>query len=90
MDIYFLLFCSFVFLGLQGVWKFSRPVSLTLILCGNGGLLIWALLNGDGLIFTITGLMTIAQFTRIYPLNLQRYWVDEKDHFDYLEDNGNE
>tara|TARA_Y100000401_G_C8281237_1_gene203566 strand:- start:39 stop:260 length:222 start_codon:yes stop_codon:yes gene_type:complete len=61
----FIYFCV-VFLGLQALYRFSKEVSLTLILIGNILIFVHCIDNQMWDLLILTILMMIAQGTRIY------------------------
>lgn len=65
MDILFIYFCI-VFLGLQGLYPFSKSTSLTFIMVGNFLIVYHSLDFAMWDLFILTIMMTIAQFTRIW------------------------
>lgn len=65
MDILFIYFCI-VFLGLQGLYPFSKSTSLAFIMVGNFLIVYHSLDFAMWDLFILTIMMTIAQFTRIW------------------------
>jgi len=60
--IYFVI----VFLGLQGIYQFSKSVSLTMLAIGNILILQHSFVNYEFELLVLTILMMIAQLTRIF------------------------
>jgi hypothetical protein len=59
-----------VFLGLQGLYQFSKNVSLTMLTIGNVLILQHSFINYDFELLILTIMMMIAQLTRVL-------WGDE-------------
>ena len=66
MDIELWLYFSIVFLGLQGLYRFSKSVALTLLMIGNILILQYSLFNYEHELLVLTIMMMIAQLTRIW------------------------
>jgi|TARA_B100001094_G_scaffold316684_1_gene358205 hypothetical protein len=66
MDIELWLYFSIVFLGLQGLYRFSKSVSLTLLMVGNILILVYSFTNKEIALLILTIMMMIAQLTRIW------------------------
>lgn len=66
MDIELWLYFSIVFLGLQGLYRFGKSVSLTLLMVGNILILQYSLFNYEYELLILTIMMMIAQLTRIW------------------------
>ena len=66
MDFELWLYFSIVFLGLQGLYRFSKSVSLTLLMVGNILILQYSLFNYEHELLVLTIMMMIAQLTRIW------------------------
>ena len=66
MDFELWLYFSIVFLGLQGLYRFSKSVSLTLLMVGNVLILQYSLFNFEYELLVLTIMMMIAQLTRIW------------------------
>lgn len=65
MDIELWLYFGIVFLGLQGFYKFSKNVSLTMLTIGNILILNYSFANFEFELLMLTLLMMTAQLTRI-------------------------
>ena len=65
MEIELGLYFVIVFLGLQGLYKFGKAVSLTLLMVGNVLILQYSFFNYELELLMLTVLMMIAQLTRI-------------------------
>ena len=61
LAIYFLI----VFLGLQGLYRFSKNVSLTMLTIGNILILQYSFINYEWELLILTIMMMIAQLTRV-------------------------
>ena len=61
LAIYFLI----VFLGLQGLYQFSKNVSLTMLSIGNILILQYSFINYEWELLILTIMMMIAQLTRV-------------------------
>ena len=66
MDFELWLYFSIVFLGLQGLYRFSKSVALTLLMVGNVLILQYSLFNFEYELLVLTIMMMIAQLTRIW------------------------
>ena len=55
-----------VFLGLQGLYQFSKKVSLTMLSIGNILILQYSFTNHEFELLVLTLLMMTAQITRIF------------------------
>jgi len=66
MDFELWLYFSIVFLGLQGLYRFSKSVALTLLMVGNILILQYSLFNYEYELLVLTIMMMIAQLTRIW------------------------
>lgn len=65
MEIELLLYFFIVFTGLQGLYRFSKSVSLTMLTIGNVLILNYSFMNSDFPLLMLTTLMMIAQLTRV-------------------------
>ena len=65
MEIELAIYFVIVFLGLQGLYKFGKAVSLTLLMVGNVLILQYSFFNYELELLMLTVLMMIAQLTRI-------------------------
>ena len=66
MQIELWLYFVIVFLGLQGIYQFSKNVSLTMLAIGNILILQHSFVNYEFELLVLTILMMIAQLTRIF------------------------
>lgn len=66
MDFELWLYFSIVFLGLQGLYRFSKSVALTLLMVGNILILQYSLFNYEYELLVLTIMMMVAQLTRIW------------------------
>ena len=66
MQIELWLYFVIVFLGLQGIYQFSKNVSLTMLMIGNILILQHSFVNYEFELLVLTILMMIAQLTRIF------------------------
>jgi len=66
MDFALWLYFSIVFLGLQGLYRFSKSVSLTMLTIGNILILQYSFFNYEYELLILTIMMMIAQLTRIW------------------------
>jgi len=66
MDLILFVYFCIVFLGLQGLFLFSKETSITLILVGNFLIAYHCLNNFMWDLLILTVMMTIAQLTRIW------------------------
>ena len=55
-----------VFLGLQGLYQFSKKVSLTMLSIGNILILQYSFMNQEFELLILTIMMMTAQMTRIF------------------------
>ena len=65
MDIELALYFGIVFLGLQGLYQFSKNVSLTMLTIGNILILQYSYFGYDFELLVLTLLMMTAQLTRV-------------------------
>ncbi len=65
MDIELALYFVIVFLGLQGLYRFSKNVSLTMLTIGNILILQYSFINYEWELLILTVMMMIAQLTRV-------------------------
>jgi len=65
MDIELALYFVIVFLGLQGLYRFSKNVSLTMLTIGNILILQYSFINYEWELLILTIMMMIAQLTRV-------------------------
>ena len=66
MQIELWIYFVIVFLGLQGIYQFSKNVSLTMLMIGNILILQHSFVNYEFELLVLTVLMMIAQLTRIF------------------------
>ena len=66
MDLILYVYFCIVFLGLQGLFLFSKETSITLILVGNFLIAYHCLDNYMLDLLILTVMMTIAQLTRMW------------------------
>jgi len=66
MNIELWLYFGIVFLGLQGLYQFSKEVSLTMLTIGNILILHYSFANFEFELLVLTLLMMTAQLTRIF------------------------
>jgi len=66
MEIELWIYFVIVFLGLQGIYQFSKNVSLTMLMIGNILILQHSFVNYEFELLVLTILMMIAQLTRIF------------------------
>jgi len=66
MEIELWIYFVIVFLGLQGIYQFSKNVSLTMLMIGNVLILQHSFVNYEFELLVLTILMMIAQLTRIF------------------------
>ena len=66
MNIELWLYFGIVFLGLQGLYQFSKEVSLTMLTIGNILILHYSFANYQFELLVLTLLMMTAQMTRIF------------------------
>ena len=65
MDIELALYFGIVFLGLQGLYQFSKNVSLTMLAIGNIQILVYSYAHYEWELLILTILMMTAQLTRV-------------------------
>jgi|TARA_B100001094_G_C18011135_1_gene710158 hypothetical protein len=65
MEIELAIYFVIVFLGLQGLYKFSKNVSLTMLTIGNILILQHSYFGYDFELLVLTIMMMIAQLTRV-------------------------
>ena len=65
MEIELAIYFVIVFLGLQGLYKFSKNVSLTMLTIGNILILQYSFINYEWELLILTIMMMIAQLTRV-------------------------
>jgi hypothetical protein len=65
MEIELMLYFMIVFMGLQGLYRFSDSVSLTMLTIGNILILQHSFFGYDWELLLLTAMMMIAQLTRI-------------------------
>ena len=65
MDIELAIYFVIVFLGLQGLYRFSKNVSLTMLTIGNILILQYSFINYEWELLILTIMMMIAQLTRV-------------------------
>ena len=65
MEIELAIYFAIVFMGLQGLYRFDKSVSLTLLMVGNVLILQYSFFNYELELLMLTVLMMIAQLTRI-------------------------
>ena len=65
MDIELWLYFGIVFLGLQGFYKFSKNVCITMLTIGNILIIQYSFSNFEFELLMLTLLMMTAQLTRI-------------------------
>jgi len=70
MEFELMVYFVIVFLGLQGLYQFSKNVSLTMLTIGNVLILQHSFINYDFELLILTIMMMIAQLTRVL-------WGDE-------------
>ena len=66
MNVELWLYFGIVFLGLQGLYQFSKEVSLTMLTIGNILILHYSFANFEFELLVLTLLMMTAQLTRIF------------------------
>ena len=66
MDLILFVYFSIVFLGLQGLFLFSKSTSISMILIGNFLIAYHCLDNYMLDLLILTVMMTIAQLTRMW------------------------
>jgi len=65
MEIELAIYFVIVFLGLQGLYQFSKNVSLTMLSIGNILILQYSFINYEWELLILTIMMMIAQLTRV-------------------------
>ena len=65
MEFELMVYFVIVFLGLQGLYQFSKNVSLTMLTIGNVLILQHSFINYDFELLILTIMMMIAQLTRV-------------------------
>jgi len=65
MEIELAIYFAIVFMGLQGLYRFDKSVSLTLLTIGNILILQHSYFGYDFELLVLTIMMMIAQLTRI-------------------------
>ena len=65
MEIELAIYFVIVFLGLQGLYQFSKKVSLTMLSIGNILILQYSFINYEWELLILTIMMMIAQLTRV-------------------------
>ena len=65
MEIELAIYFVIVFLGLQGLYQFSKNVSLTMLSIGNILILQYSFINYEWELLILTILMMTAQLTRV-------------------------
>ena len=65
MEIELAIYFVIVFLGLQGLYRFSKNVSLTMLTIGNILILQYSFINYEWELLILTIMMMIAQLTRV-------------------------
>ena len=66
MDFELWLYFAIVFMGLQGLYRFSKSVSLTMLTIGNILILWYSFSNSELELLILTVMMMTAQITRIF------------------------
>ncbi len=66
MDFELWLYFAIVFMGLQGLYRFSKSVSLTMLTIGNILILWHSFSNSELELLILTVMMMTAQITRIF------------------------
>ena len=66
MDFELWLYFAIVFMGLQGLYRFSKSVSLTMLTIGNILILWYSFSNSELELSILTVMMMTAQITRIF------------------------
>ena len=72
MEIELAIYFVIVFLGLQGLYRFSKNVSLTMLTIGNILILQYSFINYEWELLILTIMMMTAQLTRVYR------WVENE------------
>jgi hypothetical protein len=65
MELELAIYFSIVFLGLQGLYQFSKKVSLTMLSIGNILILQYSFINYEWELLILTVMMMTAQLTRV-------------------------
>jgi hypothetical protein len=65
MEIELAIYFVIVFLGLQGLYRFSKNVSLTMLTIGNILILQYSFINYEWELLILTIMMMTAQLTRV-------------------------
>ena len=65
MEIELAIYFVIVFLGLQGLYQFSKNVSLTMLSIGNILILQYSFIHYEWELLILTVMMMIAQLTRV-------------------------
>jgi len=65
MEIELAIYFVIVFLGLQGLYQFSKNVSLTMLAIGNIQILVYSYAHYEWELLILTILMMTAQLTRV-------------------------
>ncbi len=65
MEIELAIYFVIVFLGLQGLYRFSKNVSLTILTIGNILILQYSFIHYEWELLILTIMMMIAQLTRV-------------------------
>lgn len=65
MEIELAIYFVIVFLGLQGLYQFSKNVSLTMLSIGNILILQYSFINYEWELLILTIMMMTAQLTRV-------------------------
>ena len=65
MEIELAIYFVIVFLGLQGLYRFSKNVSLTMLTIGNILILQYSFIHYEWELLILTIMMMIAQLTRV-------------------------
>ena len=66
MDFELWLYFAIVFMGLQGLYRFGKSVSLTMLTIGNILILWYSFSNSELELLILTVMMMTAQITRIF------------------------
>jgi len=65
MELELALYFLIVFMGLQGLYRFSESVSLALLTTGNLLILVYSFTNKEWALLLLTVMMMVAQLTRV-------------------------
>lgn len=65
MELELAIYFTIVFLGLQGLYQFSKRVSLTMLAIGNIQILVYSFTNYEFELLVLTVMMMTAQLTRV-------------------------